>query len=132
MPMDAQPGVGRGAIVGEVKQLHRFAIGPDDPPGAGLRHRGDFETKVAVDSMRALNGDEDDAAAGEIAFVQRDGRAAGVRTAHEGRGLADQTADAVAPLPRRELLGEAGRRFRLAVGKPNQRTERRRVVDRLC
>src|SRR3546814_3095135 len=63
----------------------------------------------------------DDAAAAEVTMMERETLGYGIGRPHVSRRLLDQTADAIGPLPGRELLVEPGRRSGLAVGIAQER-----------
>src|SRR3546814_19118360 len=57
-------------------------------------------------------------------MMERETLGYGIGRPHVSRRLLDQTADAIGPLPGRELLVEPGRRSGLAVGIAQERAER--------
>jgi hypothetical protein len=74
MPMGPKPRLRRGSLVGEMKQLHRLAERLDNPAGSRWRNADHRKAKVAVEVMRPVDDENNDAIAGEIALVQSDGR----------------------------------------------------------
>jgi hypothetical protein len=63
IPMGLKPRFRRGPVVGEVKQLHSVAERLDNPAGSRWRNADHLKAKVAVEVMRPVDDENDDAVA---------------------------------------------------------------------
>src|SRR3954463_4843713 len=103
-----------------MKQFGIVAIFLEDVYRADGREFDDLEAEIAVEGVCTPDRQHHDAAAPEIALVECEaGRGDPVRPL-SGRLFPDEAPGAVAVFPRRELLFEARRRPRRAVGIANE------------
>lgn len=89
----------------------------------GLRLLGHLEGEGSVSGMAAHDGHENDPVRGKVALMQREGGQFRPSWVRPGWFVFHKAADAVRALPSCELLREACRRLRAAVGVANERPE---------
>ena len=114
--MLSQPAFGRVAVFGKMKQFGGTGVLLEDAHGTDGGSFDDLKLEIAIDGTRTQNCHQHNTSAGEIALVEgdADGRRIGWPIALPF--LLDETRDAVAILPRGELLVEARGRLRGVVG----------------
>jgi hypothetical protein len=116
MTMLRQPPFGGITVFSEIKQFGVVGVLLKDTHGTDGRSFDDLKMKIADDGMRTQDFHQHDVTNGEIALVEGDAGGRRVGLPLSLRFLLDQARDAVAILPRGELLVEARGRLRRTIG----------------